>query len=452
MALSDYAGSGNLVWRGLTLFTAIALALSAGQPCGAQPAPSGPDKADAPPAVHHPVTQEPKEIEAALLAADPGEAARLLWRFSCANYGNDDSVEVVRRAWARRASGSATGATRNPLVRTLMAKCLAEYKPRFAPSAPEDAPVLAQLRLAIDSTNPDEVEAAVFGLTQTATARDVQSIVAAATRLPAVAVTLSSDLWQICRVDATEGARTIAATVKDARQRASMEANKEHLIATQRLLCEFDANIVGKAVSQADIDQFWGSAPPGPRPSADELRNALQSTNVSEAREVLKRQSCLASERDGMALIQSAWRTRDSGPAESVMRKPEFRLAVAVCLAKAAAASTGTTDPSVMELLRQVVGSSDPRTLFAGLEGLSRVATAADLLLIESSVKGRSSVFATVAVGHLTRSCAPGAQQAAEAIREGTSSLQGLRAIEYEIGSTYRVREFVCAARKGGGK
>jgi hypothetical protein len=134
------------------------------------------------------------------------------------------------------------------------------------------------------------------------------------------------------------------------------------------------------------------------------------------------------------------------------MRKPELRLAVAVCLTKAAAASNGTTDPSVMELLRQVVGGSDPRTLFAGLDGLSRVATAADLLLIESSVKGRSSVFATVAVGHLTRSCAMGAQQAAEAIREGTSSPQGLRAIEYEIGSTQKVREFVCAARNGWGK
>jgi hypothetical protein len=93
-----------------------------------------------------------------------------------------------------------------------MAKCLAEYKPRFAPSAPEDAPVLAQLRLAIGSANPDEVEAAAFGLTQTATAGDLQSIVAAATRVPAVAVTLSSDLWQVCRVDAIEGARAITAT------------------------------------------------------------------------------------------------------------------------------------------------------------------------------------------------------------------------------------------------
>jgi hypothetical protein len=72
--------------------------------------------------------------------------------------------------------------------------------------------------------------------------------------------------------------------------------------------------------------------------------------------------------------------------------------------------------------------------------------------VIENSVKGRSSVFATVAVAHLTRSCAPGAQEAAEAILEQTSSPRGLRAIEYEIGSTQKVREFVCATPKGGGK
>jgi hypothetical protein len=149
-----------------------------------------------------------------------------------------------------------------------------------------------------------------------------------------------------------------------------------------------------------------------------------------------------------VALIQSAWRKRDSSPAESVMRNPEFRLAVAVRLAKAAAASNTLVDPSVMEVLRHVVGSSDPRSLFTGLEGLSRVATPADLQVIENSVKGRSSVFATVAVAHLTRSCAP----VAEAILEQTSSPRGLRAIEYEIGSAQKVREFVCATRKGGGK
>jgi hypothetical protein len=66
--------------------------------------------------------------------------------------------------------------------------------------------------------------------------------------------------------------------------------------------------------------------------------------------------------------------------------------------------------------------------------------------------KRRSSIFAVIAVGQLTRTCAPGAERAAEALRENTSSPQGLRNIEYEIWSTKRVREFVCAKRKGGEK
>ena len=62
------------------------------------------------------------------------------------------------------------------------------------------------------------------------------------------------------------------------RQRASFEANEEHFVATQRLLCEFDANIVGKDVSQADIDDFRVPGHPGPRASADDIRNASKPT------------------------------------------------------------------------------------------------------------------------------------------------------------------------------
>jgi len=333
-----------------------------------------------------------------------------------------------------------------------MAKCLAEYKPRFTPLGPDDTAVQAQLRLAIGSSDPEQVRAAASGLTQSATAEDVQSIVAAAARLPADAVLLSSDLWQICRLDAIEGARKISAGVMDARQRASFEANEEHMVATQRLLCEFDANIVGKDVSQADIDDFWVPGHSGPRPSADDVRNALQSANVYEARETLVRLRCLPKEKDSLELIRDAWRARDSRPAESVTRNPELHVVMAVCLAAADAASNTAVDASIVEVLRQAVRSADPQTFLAGFEGLSRVATAADVRSIENAVKGRSSIFAVIAVAHLTRSCAPGAERAAEALRERTSSPQGLRNIEYEIWSTQRVREFVCAKRRGGGK
>jgi hypothetical protein len=67
-----------------------------------------------------------------------------------------------------------------------MAKCLAEYKPRFSPLEPNDAPVLAQLRLAIGSSDRELVSAAAFGLTQTATAEDVKAMVSAAERLPSL--------------------------------------------------------------------------------------------------------------------------------------------------------------------------------------------------------------------------------------------------------------------------
>jgi hypothetical protein len=267
-----------------------------------------------------------------------------------------------------------------------------------------------------------------------------------------VAVWLSSDLWQICRVDATEGARKVSAGIVDARQRASIEANEKYFVSSQRLSCEFDANIVGKDVSQADIDDFWVPSHFGPRPSADDIRNALQSTNVHEARETLVRLRCLPSEKDSLELIQAAWRKPNSGPAESVTRNPDFRVAMAVCLAEAPAASNTAVDASITEVLRQAVGGSNPITLLAGIEGLSRAATAAEVRIIENAVKGRSSIFAAIAVANLTRSCALGAERAAEAMREQTSSPQSLRTIEYEIWSTQRVHEFVCTKGAGGGK
>jgi hypothetical protein len=401
--------------------------------------------------IAHPFAQDPGELEAAL-ATDPTEAVSLLRRFTCASYNNIEAAGVVRRAWDRRDSSGATGALKDPLVRTLMARCLAEYKPRFTPLGPDDRAVQAQLRLAISSSDPEQVRAAASGLTQTATAEDVQSIVAAAARFPEVAVWLNSDLWQICRVDAAEGARKVSAGIKDARQRASMEANEEHLAGTQRLMCEFDANIVGKDVSQADIDDFWVPGHLGPRASADDIRNALQSTNIREARETLVRLRCLPKEKDSLELIRDAWRARNSGPAESVTRNPEFRVAMAVCLAEAGAASNTAVDDSIVEELRHAVRSADPQTFLAGAEGLSRVATSADVRIIENAVKGRSSIFAAIAVANLTRSCAPGAERSAEAMRKNTSSPQGLRNIEYEIWSTQRVHEFVCTKGASGGK
>ena len=436
----------------LTFLVALAFLACADRPANAQPVPSATSEVERLPAIAHPHTQDPGELEAALLASDPASAVSLFRQFTCASYNNIEAAGVVRRAWGQRNSSDATGALKDPVVRTLMAKCLAEYKPRFTPLGPDDAAVQAQLRFAIGSSDPEQARAAASGLTQTATAEDVQSIVAAAARLPDVAVWLNSDLWQICRVDAAEGARKVSAGIKDARQRASTEANEEYLARTQRLMCEFDANIVGKDVSQADIDDFLVPAHLGPPASADDIRNALRSTNVREARETLVRLRCLPREKDSLELIRDAWRARNSGPAESVTRNPAFRVTMAACLAEAGAASSTAVDASIVEALREAARSADPQIFLAGFEGLSRVATAADVRTIENAVKGRSSIFAVMAAGNLTRSCAPGAERAAEALRENTSSPQGLRNIEYEIWSTKRVREFVCGARKEGGK
>lgn len=427
----------------------VALSVCDDQSSSAQTMPATADRADAPHALRTPPIQDPQELQRALLEDNPAEAVHLFWRFGCAS--NLEAAEVVRQAWELRDSAGSTGATRDPVVLAQMAKCLAAAWPRFRPTEPDDAPVLAQLRRSMASSNPEEVRAAAFGLTQIATPEDVQSMVTAAERLPTLASQMTADLSQVCRVDAIEAARAISASVTDARQRAAIDNIEAHTATTRRLLCGFDANIVGSAVSQADIDDFWVPAHQGPKPSASDIGSVLRSTNTHEAREMLWRLRCQPSEKDSLELIHAAWQTRNSSAPDSVTRDLDVRVGMAVCLANASAASKSAIDASIVKVLRQAVSSSDPRNFIAGVEGLSRIATAADVRLTENELQGRAPTFSGIAVANLTRSCAPGAMDAVAEIRERVSKPVVRRDIDYQIAVTQRVREFICAKRKGGG-
>ena len=435
-------------------FLVVALALFAcdERQASAQSSPAAADRADAPAAARLAPVQDPKELERALLAQDPAEAVHLFGRFSCANYGNSESAEVVRRAWELRDSSGAAGTTLDPVVRTLMAKCLVATWPRFRPMEPGDAPVLAQLRLAMASDNPEEVRAAAFGLTQIATAEDVQNMVAAAGRLPALASQMTADLTQVCRVDAIDGERTIGASVTDARQHAEIQEVENHATTLRRILCGFDANIVGSAVSHADVDDFWVPGHSDANHSAHDIEGSLASANVREARDRLWKLHCQPSEKDTLDVVQKAWQHRESSARDSVTRDLNVRVLMARCFAEASAASNSRIPAAAVEELRQAVLGSDPSNFIVGVEGLTRIATAGDVRLIESAVKNRPPVLSSIAVMSLTRSCAPGAQQVVAEIREHTSEPRTLREIDYQIGATKRVREFACANREAGRK
>jgi hypothetical protein len=445
------AGSPNsLARRRASFVVALALLACGEQLCGAQSMPVAPDRADASTGIRGPPIQDPRELEHALLSDDSAEAARLFWRFSCAQ--NAESAEVVRHVWEERDSSGASGAVRDPLVRTQMAKCLAAAWPRFRPTEPGDAPVLAQLRRSMASSNLEEVRAAAFGLTQIATAEDVQSMVAAAARLPALASQMTADLTQVCRVDAIEAERTIGASVTDARQHAEIQEVESHAATLRRTLCGFDANIVGGAVSQEDVEDFLTPGRLGTIRSAHDIEGILASTNVREAREVLWRPRCTANEKDVLDVVQKAWQHRDSSLRDSVTRDSNVRVLMARCLADASVASKSRVPAAAVEELRQAVLNGDAGNFIVGMEGLTRIATAGDLRLIESVVKNRPPVLSSIAVMYLTRSCAPGAQHVVAEIREHTSQPRALREIDYQIGATERVREFACAKREGGGK
>jgi hypothetical protein len=59
-----------------------------------------------------------------MLSSDPTQAKRLFWRGGCAF--NNEAVDVVQHEWELRDSAGASGALEDPVVRALMAKCIAE--------------------------------------------------------------------------------------------------------------------------------------------------------------------------------------------------------------------------------------------------------------------------------------------------------------------------------------
>jgi len=267
---------------------------------------------------------------------------------------------------------------------------------------------------------------------------------------------MTADLTQVCRVDAIEGERTIGASVTDARQHAEIQEVERHAVTLRRLLCGFDANIVGSGVSQADVDDFWVPGRTDPNRSAVEIESILASANVREARDGLWKLHCQPSEKDILDVVHKAWQHRESSGRDSVTRDLNVRVLMARCFAEASAVSgTGSKSQipaSAVEELRQAVLGSDPSNFIVGVEGLTRIATTGDVRLIESAVKNRPSVLSGIAVMSLTRSCAAGAQQLVAEIREHTSQPRTLREIDYQIGATKRVREFACANREAGRK
>jgi hypothetical protein len=413
------------------VFTSLSCTAAVGSPAAITP-PAGPR------------VQDVKELEQILQSTDAKQAARLLWQFGCGPH-RADWTEVVQRAWEGRDSAPPDVATRDPVVRTLMAKCLVEPWSRFRSTQPSDLPIVAELRLAILSDSSDEVRAAASGLAHFATAEDVQAMVAIPSRLPGLVRTTVAELSEVCRADAATGVATIRESVADAGERAEIDRVAKGMAPTRRLLCRFDVNIVGNPISQADIDDFWApSHVVGEGASAQEIADVLNSSNIQSARKMLWELRCLPSEQTRIDAVQRAWRTRHSAPPESVTRDAKVRVNMAVCLAGASAASHTAADPSVAAELRNSVKSEDAVLRIRGIEGLSRIATAADIRLIVDAAKGGPAIFAHIAAAHLRTTCVPGAAEAAESLKEWTTSQRVREQIDFEIRSTERVRKGIC--------
>jgi hypothetical protein len=100
--------------------------------------------------------------------------------------------------------------------------------------------------------------------------------------------------------------------------------------------------------------------------------------------------------------------------------------------------------------LPKAVKNHDAGDLAAGIEGLSGIATKADVQLVVDAAR-RWPPFAAFAVGNLSTTCAPGAAKAAVTIRHFTTSARGRDWMDGEIHVTERVREGICGGASSHG-
>jgi hypothetical protein len=101
-----------------------------------------------------------------------------------------------------------------------------------------------------------------------------------------------------------------------------------------------ESNIVGSAVSRADVDDFWvPNHAAMSELTTQQIVDALKSSDRQLASRRLWDLRCLPSESASIDAVKTAWQTRDSSPPDSVIRYLDVRTEMAMCLAEASAAS-----------------------------------------------------------------------------------------------------------------
>jgi hypothetical protein len=212
-------------------------------------------------------------------------------------------------------------------------------------------------------------------------------------------------------------------------------------------MCGFDANIVPNGVSQADIADFFDPGHSDPDGNIGDIRGILSSTDVDGVRKALSKLRCLGGDSE-KGLVTDAWAARNSGASNLATCNFSVRVLMARCYVDITSRASQDKIPvAVKEQLREAVKGTDPIDFIVGVEGLARIASAADIRLIENATKGRSSVLADVVVQNLTRTCAPGAQEAVAEIRKNTTKPKAARDMDYQIGVAKRVREYICSRK-----
>jgi hypothetical protein len=311
----------------------------------------------------------PDGLTAQLICANKAEAAKRLYELDCLT--NTPALMEIDRVWISRESLPADAPARDPLLQTLMAKCLVEASQNPNAELPGASTAIEYLRKAVTDSDAGTAGIAVLSLAPVLTKSDIQTVVGVASTRADLAFPAVMALSMSCLVAAQAGIVFIRAA-STGRLRTDIDAYMAQPgVQDQAEVCAGKKRRVPQSIVAKAMNVPPATQPIDRSPDATQVMAALNSRNGKGVLQVLLDVQCTPENADAVGEMRPAWHDRESANAGTI-RDPSAQAIVARCLIEADHATGSVAElVEAANLLRSAIGGADAMAVLAAVQGLA---------------------------------------------------------------------------------
>lgn len=352
-----------------------------------------------------------------LRSPEPSKVARRIKQLSCEHI-DSSTVAEVRRVWRAQESSSDEPTMKDPLVRTLLAKCIVEW-PGSETEVDADRQSAAQvLRQEVSNSDPQIAINALLGISHVASSDDVQTILDLGLRRKLLVSAAVTSLNRVCLPEASNAIQALRSAY------AGTSSEKSINVLLDAKIWGTQAKFCGVPVGSNNNEESTKSArsPAEAESTATAVLHALNSTDPQAAMQRLLDLHCSRGDLDTIRVVRSAWTQRNADTASKTTRNSLVQTIMARCLLEAERSSNNLENDSAGAevFLRSALEGNDPMSVIVAMNGLVATSKYDDLLAVARASK-RFAGLRNVAVRDLSLACGPGATAALAEMREGAT-------------------------------